>query len=653
MTRFWNVGTKIAALTIIAAGIALAVFFQFQINANQAKALTHVDQWYFSGGYQPYYLEPANCQAGSVMSSGYHGGANVQNFINAIRSAEATALNGYGAGCGSGGMDGLGARYIVRRIIGQGVGVDNRYVPIQPGEWADFEARVRNATLSTETRYYSWDGCIDTASRYWQEDFLQFQLIGGRYPSCSDVYEATIFRVGGNVVFIVDNDCINPIGDWGAIPREDFTLTPTITGSPTASEGGGTVNLTPSVNNSGTTTSGNAQWQINTFQVPPGQAVPGGGDNGNNPQVYYGHGATAIASGNRQFSRGVVPLTINPQVLGDYPVGTRVCYALSVQPLAHNDSRWRHSTPFCVTISKKPKVQVLGGDLWVGRGTSSTIKTSVTVRPQGGTNTYYGSWGEYALVPSGLVTAMASGSGYAGGAATGDLCSLSLLTFTNTAATTCATNTIGKYVVASSSPAIGTRFPVSTSTPRLNGAANIANLASRTIYTANTGTNVSLSSSSPVGKGKWVVINAPNSTVTITSNINYTSESLAQSSDIPQIVIIAQNIIVADSVTNIDAWLIATGTGAEGRINTCGAGGVNESTVLTANNCGARLTVNGPVLANHLLLRRTAGAGPAAQAGEPAEVFNLRPDAYLWATYYTSGAGRLPTVSTKELPPRF
>jgi len=50
---------------------------------------------------------------------------------------------------------------------------------------------------------------------------------------------------------------------------------------------------------------------------------------------------------------------------------------------------------------------------------------------------------------------------------------------------------------------------------------------------------------------------------------------------------------------------------------------------------------------------RTAGSGVGVAIGDPAEVFNLRGDAYLWATAYSSNSDRLSTVSTKELPPRF
>src|SRR5690606_28527099 len=106
--------------------------------------------------------------------------------------------------------------------------------------------------------------------------------------------------------------------------------------------------------------------------------------------------------------------------------------------------------------------------------------------------------------------------------------------------------------------------------------------------------------------------------------------------DIPQVVIIANNILIDESVSRVDAWLVAAGTGANGIVNTCSASNLDNAspaqleTRLHAGRCDDRLTVNGPVIANRLLLRRTAGAGPGNQAGNPAEVFNFRPDAYLW-----------------------
>ena len=74
-------------------------------------------------------------------------------------------------------------------------------------------------------------------------------------------------------------------------------------------------------------------------------------------------------------------------MIGDFPIGTRICYALSVQPITQSNGAWRHSTPFCIIIAKGPKLQVHGGDIRVGSnfvdqtaGSGSNIVTSQTVK---------------------------------------------------------------------------------------------------------------------------------------------------------------------------------------------------------------------------------------------------------------------------------
>ncbi len=175
-------------------------------------------------------------------------------------------------------------------------------------------------------------------------------------------------------------------------PR-DFNLIPTISGTPTFTDGNSTsadkATLSPAVNNTGSVpSSGDAQWRVVHFNVAPGEAVPGGGLSGGSPESFYGHSATAIASGTGvTFPRNVTNLNVASQVIGDFPIGTRLCYALSVQPATQNDASWRNSTPFCVTIAKSPKFQVHGGDIRVGSnfvdqtaGSGSNIVTSQTVK---------------------------------------------------------------------------------------------------------------------------------------------------------------------------------------------------------------------------------------------------------------------------------
>ncbi len=269
----------------------------------------------------------------------------------------------------------------------------------------------------------------------------------------------------------------------------------------------------------------------------------------------------------------------------------------------------------------------------------------------------FGSWSEYATVPSGIVTGFSSASGYAQATKSDQLCPLSLLTFANgRTAGGCDAARIGSYRINSSSPAqaIANRFTPTQGVPAVSGTARIQNLESRKV-TPGTGTNLTVRSSGDVPKGKWVVLNAPESTVTIADNINYTNASLTNVDEIPQVVIIARNIIIGAGVTNVDAWLVTTGTGDQGYLKTCDSTGdiTGTPTDLRTGMCGDILRINGPVVVNRLLMYRTGGANEGARSGEPAEIFNLRPDAYLWASNVQTGSGKARTVQTVELPPRF
>jgi hypothetical protein len=143
--------------------------------------------------------------------------------------------------------------------------------------------------------------------------------------------------------------------------------------------------------------------------------------------------------------------------------------------------------------------------------------------------------------------------------------------------------------------------------------------------------------------GRSVIILATG-TVTIDGNITYPNGPFTTIRDIPQVVIIAQNIRIKDSVDHVDAWLIAKDT-----INTC----YNFAGNLTSGKCNLRLEVNGAVVTGKLLLNRTAGSDTGDQSGDPAERFNLRPDAFLWASLQARGSNKAKTIYSTELPPRF
>jgi len=194
---------------------------------------------------------------------------------------------------------------------------------------------------------------------------------------------------------------------------------------------------------------------------------------------------------------------------------------------------------------------------------------------------------------------------------------------------------------------VAATFPVTAAFSTLSGSSvDISGLTG--IY--RTSGNITLTGGT-LPRGRTVVINTYNPAtmrygdITIAGNLTYTTDPLTSGDQIPQLVLIAGNINIQDNVTQVDGWL-----SAEGTLNTCS--NVPRASI-TINNCNNLLTINGPVMAKEAQLWRTAGSLDAANSGAPAEVFNLRPDAYLWGLSRSAQSGRLETVYSRELPPRF
>ena len=458
----------------------------------------------------------------------------------------------------------------------------------------------------------------------------------------------------------------------------DYSLKPSISiTSSKVAEADSVIEMQPRIDNTGPTDSGSAtQWKLTSFRVAPSAPVPqldktpatvynsdqpdpcifyaGAGVSACGPAVFTSPNSTASSSG----LNVPVPYKTFEQrtaTVGDFAPGTKICYALSAQPRAEDSTQWVYSNPACVTIGKSPKVQIWGGDLQVGAifagsAVSANVKTGV-VKKNGNT---FGSWVEYGIFATGLVTGTGSGSAYAGaGLANAGKCNTSYLSFTNSGNSTCSPSTpIGNYANSSSIPDVAASFPTSASTPSIGPNDLLSQSSPSGVFKVDGGA-ISLRGGN-IRKGRWVVINAPQATVTITDDIKYTEGQLLSVGDIPQVIIIANKIIINSNVTRVDAWLVANG--ANGIIETCNVNSLSYvlsgTDRLTANKCNLPLTVNGPVMAKQLWLRRTAGSGSGPASGDPAEVFNLRPDAYMWANLHASGNNRVQTVYSTELPPR-
>ena len=173
-----------------------------------------------------------------------------------------------------------------------------------------------------------------------------------------------------------------------------------------------------------------------------------------------------------------------------------------------------------------------------------------------------------------------------------------------------------------------------------------------------------------------------------TQLINYSyGTSTDAPAKLPQVLIFANNINIAENVTRVDAWLLAP----DGTINTCAGHNTDNLVAFDAKhkytnfggNCDKTLVVNGPVYAHHMELLRTGGSnhgtglsltpgiisdpryrslgstrnqsGTDALRGSsaPAEIFNLRADTYIWAYNQAQRYSEAVVTYTRELAPRY
>lgn len=380
-----------------------------------------------------------------------------------------------------------------------------------------------------------------------------------------------------------------------------------------------------------------------------------------------------IASGKRVFQPGTLDMTglvggaNELRLSGQYNVGTKICYVLTIdQPTEMNTPVNRFSSVACTTIGYMPFVQVWGGDLVAGRSFPSDInptdvahiKANVSTRSSSGGTTTYGSWSEYGAVASGDIYGFGTMRGLQGGVNNPNQLAWSKLTFANVQ------NEFGRFTETGGSlgriPSMADRL-LADRTPNYNvtdtNAIELGGEPSSRLYVYQKENGDLTINNSDIGKRKSIVIHVPDHNVIIAGNINYDDGPYGSISELPQVIIIAKNILINENVTNVDAWLLAYGDTNNGIINTCNRTGMsptsNINIRLTIDNCNRTLKINGPIQARELLLRRTAGASAQGAPGEPAEILNLRADAYLWAHSVSGSDSRVQTTFATELPPYF
>lgn len=454
-----------------------------------------------------------------------------------------------------------------------------------------------------------------------------------------------------------------------------YSLTPTITSlTPTNMTAAGNVlaTVTGTIKNSGATVSETASWLYTRFVVGIGQSLPGiqGKNNDTNPcHLLAGYSGCitmpgATGSGSRTFSANSTTGESTSETLGAYPLGSQICYVLSVAPPSKGSNQRYYSNVRCVIVAKFPLVQVSGGDLVVGRdgmGDYDPNASIIVSPPSSSGGSTYGSWSEFAAMAPGASNIATAGA-LATSANRSTVLSTNTLTFANYPAgnyghfgpTGSATDLYGAY------PAAPGGY-VSTSIS-VNTTLDLSSLTGKHYYTVSSGTPLRVSGT--VAPGVSIIIHAAGNVEIIGTGITYALGPYTKPADLPQVLIASnKNILIDPTVTNVDAWLYAKGTAAaNGVIDTCYTGSVHANSSYTAglsaapgNPCNsAPLAVNGPVSTAHLQLRRTAGADGASDASQSVsgESFNLRPDAFLWLAAQNGTSGPT-TVYTQEVAPRY
>lgn len=347
-----------------------------------------------------------------------------------------------------------------------------------------------------------------------------------------------------------------------------------------------------------------------------------------------------------------------------YEYWRRVCTIPEGCRWVHESAKdyWSIYNSSCRTIAKKPSVALWNGGLMTS-GNDANVTGVMAHRfdtddlfgryaDESGSRTLYGSWTEHLATIGGQATRFGSGSALGRGLAGEEESSTdkySPLTITNTDS-----ENLGHSGVFSTSTLL-TRL-----SSYLRGTAEGTNppgygiyAGVNSLYDGWTGTRV-VDVHGSLRIEHSICTNGSNSDGTCRAGGPY-----ADIYQIPQAIIFVDgNVEIAPEVREIDAWIIASGG-----IDTCAGFTVGDTETQAKNYpnaekaiCEKQLKFNGPVFASRLKLNRTFGSDPSTGSAkyEPAEIFNLSADTYLWAY---AQAGRYQSSYTeaysRELPPRY
>ncbi len=365
---------------------------------------------------------------------------------------------------------------------------------------------------------------------------------------------------------------------------------------------------------------------------------------------------------------------------GDYEIGTVICrfmatrlfdadhymYHITDPSLGGKSYERRVSKPTCIEVTKSPSLQLRGSDSTSGASTFGSEPLTDSKYQGGfegssnGTNALRGSWSQYGLLTNGNITNFGSAgwTNYGGTPNTTNACKLWFANTSSAGGSTCNTtnsNTKGgnfgdsNRTISIPDNSNATTTPPGWSTPSNSAIAswNSGQYFANGAFTINGGS---------IGKDKQITL-VVNGDLTITGDISAPA-NFNNLSEIPILNLVAKNIYIQSSVTNLFGSLIARG----GAVYTCGSapssadlkdGGPNNTKSAV---CGRTLSINGSVVSKDSPRWHRTNGGGTTDPAVPAEIVNYTPNLFLTPYYINTTIDsdtNWETVNQTGLPARY
>ncbi|MDR0398002.1 MAG: hypothetical protein LBH36_02360 [Candidatus Nomurabacteria bacterium] len=355
-------------------------------------------------------------------------------------------------------------------------------------------------------------------------------------------------------------------------------------------------------------------------------------------------------------------------VVPDYNLGARLCFVASIAPRAVildvDQGDITVAEKYCFRVGKAPKVQVRNGGVSAPGGITAKVTNRLNAINGNGSPSanrgIYGSWSEYEAVSASNINGLASLAAFQKPAQDIAQATYSRATFGNVDPG--GTTVLGRFKNGEDSSVanvVDYFYEIVKSMPSGVVYSDNTILTDKNEESLYNGTGKVVIGGGVVPKGHTAIIYTTGD-IEITGNIEYENGVYSSTLEIPQVVIISRkNIRIHDSVTHVDAWLLAHSSTASvaGTIYTCAGSGESVNQVierLSGSVCSNRLDIGGPIYADKLHLLRTAGA-EATNPKEPAEIFTLPSSTFLWAYDYANkkNVGYAATRYSIDIPPRY